>query len=212
MNTFLKTFFLCLIIAFGFLGYKCIHEDSYSLDLNVSKNNPVFGVHENLPDAKPVDKTEIVDKRPVKSDTQTKVDEQKQVKNNEKYDHKCYFYSNNGSLVLVSRQLAFKPSLENSIMVLLKGPMIAEAKKGIYSEIPTNVDLIAIRRLNKDVIVDLSSNFGNGGGTKSITDRVSQLAKTVKIHEPNKNVYLYINGKEVEYLGGDGVYIKQPLE
>ena len=24
--------------------------------------------------------------------------------------------------------------------------------------------------------------------------------------------YLYINGKEVEYLGGDGVYIKQPLD
>ena len=23
---------------------------------------------------------------------------------------------------------------------------------------------------------------------------------------------LFINGKEVEYLGGDGVYIKQPLD
>ena len=212
MNTFFKTFFACLILTLSLLAYKFVSVDSYSADLNVSKNNPVFGVHENLPDAKPVDKTEIVNKRPVKSDTQTKVDEQKQVKNNEKYDHKCYFYSASGQLVLAKRDLSFKPSLENSISVLLKGPLISETKKGIYSEIPANVDLISVRRLDKDVIIDLSSNFGNGGGTNSIANRVKQLSKTVKLHEPNKNIYLYINGKEVEYLGGDGVYIKQPLD
>ena len=210
MNTFLKTFFVCLVLTFSFLAYKFFSVDSYSSDLNISKNNPVFGIHENIVEAPPVEK-------PI----QVQTSEQKQTSNenniktsgeSSKYSHKCYFYSNNGELLLVERKLSLRPSLENAISVLLKGPLIAEAKKGIYSEIPANVDLISITKLDTDIIVDLSSNFGNGGGTKSIANRVKQLSKTVKLYEPNKKVYLYINGKEVEYLGGDGVYIKQPLD
>ena len=41
---------------------------------------------------------------------------------------------------------------------------------------------------------------------------VKQIARTVKTFSPNASVYLHIDGKEVEYLGGDGVYIKQPLD
>ncbi|MBR3605901.1 MAG: GerMN domain-containing protein [Candidatus Gastranaerophilales bacterium] len=208
MNTFFKTFFACLILTLSFLAYKFVSVDSYSADLNVSKNNPVFGLHENLPEAKPVETTKLIEKEVIKTEVQEKQTPKKQ----EKYEHNCYFYSASGQLVLAKRDLSFKPSLENSISVLLKGPLISETKKGIYSEIPANVDLISVRRLDKDVIIDLSSNFGNGGGTNSIANRVKQLSKTVKLHEPNKNIYLYINGKEVEYVGGDGVYIKQPLD
>lgn len=209
MNIFFKTFFVCLILTFSFLAYKFFSIDSYSSDLNVSKNNPVFGIHEDLKEAPYLDKAP---QKPQKNITQENNENTQIAKNDTKYEHKCYFYSNNGELIMVKRKLLFKPSLENSIAVLLKGPMIDESKKGVYSEIPSNVDLIGVTRLGNDVIVDLSSNFGNGGGTKSITSRVKQLSKTVKIHEPNKNIYLYINGKEIEYLGGDGVYIKQPLE
>lgn len=208
MNTFFKTFFACLILTLSFLAYKFVGVDSYSTDLNVSKNNPIFGVHEDLPEAKPVETT----KAPEKEQIQNEQIEKQAPKKQEKYVHNCYFFAPSGQLTLAKRELSFKPSIENSISILLKGPLIAEAKKGIYSEIPANVDLISVKRLDKDVIVDLSSNFGNGGGTNSIANRVKQLSKTVKLHEPHKNIYLYINGKEVEYLGGDGVYIKQPLD
>ena len=204
MGTFIKTFFVCLILTFGFLAYKLVGSDSYSDNLITSKNSPVFGVHKELPEAKPVDKK--VSENPEKS--KQELPQNPQVK----YEHKCYFYSNNGELVLITRNLSFKPSLENSIILLLKGPLISETQKGIYSEIPTNVDLIGVSRVDKKVIVNLSANFGNGGGTKSIQDRILQLAKTVKLHEPKKNIYLHINGKEVEYLGGDGVYVEQPLK
>jgi len=202
MNTFLKTFFACLILSFGFLAYKFIGQDSYSSNLTVSKNNPIFGTHQNLPEARPIEnkKTNVI------------VENKEEIKKDVKYKHSCYFFSNNGELVKAQRELSFKPSLENSIAILLKGPTIAESKKGMYSEIPANVDIISIRQLDKDIIVDLTSNFGNGGGTNSVANRVKQLSKTVKLYEPSKNIYLYINGKEVEYLGGDGVYIKQPLD
>ena len=206
MSTFLKTFFVCLVLTFSFLAYKYFSVDSYNANLNVSKNNPVFGIHEGLPDAP------IVERKATEKTSKQEKTSEKQTKSDEKFVYKCYFYSPNGSLKLVERKTSIRPTLEGSISSLLKGPTIPETKKGLYSEIPAGVDLIEIKRVNNDVIVDLSANFGNGGGTNSISNRVKQLSQTVKLYEPNKNIYLYINGKEVEYLGGDGVYIKQPLE
>lgn len=225
MNTFFKTFFACMILTLGFLAYKFVGNDSYSSEIKLSNNNPIFGVHQDLPDA-----VEVENKSENKLETKTETKEVFEEKNenkslkqkeetkpkaeikNSKYIHRCYFYSQNGDLIKISRELSFKPSLDNALLVLFKGPTIAETKKGIYSEIPANVDLISTKRTNKGIIVDLSSNFGNGGGSNSIDNRIKQLSKTIKLYEPNANVYLYINGKEVEYLGGDGVYIKQPLD
>ncbi len=197
MGTFLKTFFFCLILSLAFLGYKLLGNDSYNADLFVSQNSSVFGLHPDEPEKKKDDTPS--EKEPVKT------------KNN-KYEHICYFYSQGGKLQKATRELSFEPSVEHAVTLLLKGPYIAETKKGIYSEIPVNVDLIDIKRQNNSIIVNLSSNFGNGGGTQSVNNRIAQLSKTVKSLEPNKKVYLYIEGKEVEYLGGDGVYVKQPLD
>ena len=210
MNTFFKTFFICLVITFSFLAYKFVQTVGYGPELEVTKNHPVFGVHEE--DKEPYFSNDN-SKNNSNNDNEIKNDTPKPEKVvTKKYSHSCYFYSANGQLISITRELNAKPSTENSILLLLKGPTIAETKKGIYSEIPANVDLISLKRENNSVIVNLSSNFGNGGGTKSVENRVKQLSKTVKAMEPKKNVYLYLNNKEVEYLGGDGVYIKQPLE
>ena len=203
MGTFFKTFFICLILTFGFLGYKYFSTESYNSDLFVSKESPVFGIHEDFNESRPQEKL----------DDTSKVERQKDVKKQENYTHTCYFYTADGKLTPIKRELASRPSLESTILLLLKGPTIPEVKKGIYSEIPANVDLISVNSIKDNgLAVDLSSNFGNGGGTQSIENRVKQLSKTIKSFAPNKSVYLYINGKEVEYLGGDGVFIKQPLE
>jgi len=205
MNTFFKTFFICLVVTFGFLAYKFFSMAGYSPELTVTKSNPIFGTHTE------VQNEDIFDNKVNESAVQKKEEVIEKPKQ-QKYTHTCYFYSVSGSLTPVNRELSKKQSIESAITLLLKGPTIPETKKGIYSEIPANVDLISVKRIDKSVIVDLSSNFGNGGGTKSVENRVKQLAKTVRNIEPNKNIYLHINGKEVEYLGGDGVYIKQPLE
>ena len=210
MNTFFKTFVICLIAALGFLFYQYVSSDSYS-GLKVSSNNPVFGLHEN-----DNNKTQNVNVPEENAHTnEVKSTKSNEEKNNEQKTHyysKVYFYANNGKLTLAKREFQSPVTLNKALNILLRGPIISESKNGMYSEIPSNVDLISVKKENNKVIVDLSSNFGDGGGTQSIENRVRQLAKTVKLYEPNKNVYLYIEGKQVEYLGGDGVYIKQPLE
>ncbi len=210
MNTFFKTFFVCLIAALGFLFYQYVSTDSYS-GLKVSSNNPIFGAHKEEPKTQNVN---VPNEKPVEnvSEKQVVTDKPKQQETKEVYYSKVYFYGSNGTLTLVKREFQNPVSLNKAVNILLRGPIISETKKGIYSEIPSNVDLISIKKQNGSVIVNLSSNFGNGGGTQSIENRVKQLSKTVKLYEPGKKVYLYIDGKQVEYLGGDGVYIKQPLD
>lgn len=205
MNTFFKTFFVCLVVTLAFLSYKLFSQDSYQKNLITTNNSPYTTQKEDIKEEIPVEGDEI----PVVKETSAPVKPEKKVV--ESYIHKCYFFDRNGNLTLIQRELGAKPTLESEILLLLKGPLLNESKIGIYSEIPMNTDLISINKVGNDLTVNLSSNFGNGGGTKSVENRILQLSKTIKLIEPKKNIYLQINGVQVDYLGGDGVYIKQPL-
>lgn len=97
-----------------------------------------------------------------------------------------------------------------AVQQLLLGPTNYEKSKGIYSEIPQNTFLIGIEEFSDRYVINLSKDFETGGGSDSLYKRLYQLIKTV-----NKNsdlpVYLNINGKQVNVIGGEGLSIKQPL-
>lgn len=100
--------------------------------------------------------------------------------------------------------------LKYSIENLLKGPSFAEQKKGIYSEIPQGTRLLSLEETPNKVVINLSGDFEQGGGTDGLYKRLYQLIKTA-----NKNtvldVYLYINGKQADVIGGEGIMLNQPL-
>jgi spore germination protein GerM len=100
--------------------------------------------------------------------------------------------------------------LNLSIKSLLQGPNEEEKAQGIYSEIPKNTRLISIEETPQKIIINLSSDFEQGGGTDGLYKRLYQIIKTA-----NKNttleVYLYINGKLADIIGGEGIMINQPL-
>ena len=97
-----------------------------------------------------------------------------------------------------------------SIRSLLKGPLAKEKTKGIYSEIPQGTKLISIQEKPDKIMVNLSGDFEQGGGTDGLYKRLYQLIKTA-----NKNtaldVYLELNGKQIDVIGGEGIMINQPL-
>lgn len=192
MAQFIKTFLICLVLAFGFLGYKYYCDNSYG-DLKPNENYSV-----QKPVEEPKENIEVPKAQKVQNETK-------------QYTHTCYFYSPNGTLTPIKRQMNVEQDVEGAVLSLLKGPTIKESQRGYYSEIPSDVNLLQVKRTGKSIIIDLSSAFEQGGGSESIENRVKQLSKTVKSLEPGKDIYLYIEGKQVEYLGGEGVYIKQPL-
>lgn len=100
--------------------------------------------------------------------------------------------------------------IEYATKTLLQGPTKYESSQGICSEIPNNTRLIWLKETPNKVIINLSDGFGFGGGGDSLYKRMYQLIKTVN-HNTRKPVYLYINGKQADMIGGEGLMLKQPL-
>ena len=100
--------------------------------------------------------------------------------------------------------------LSFAVSRLIEGPNQIEREKGIYSEIPSGTKVISVVETDKKAIVNLTSAFDQGGGTDGLYKRLYQLVKTV-----NKNtklpVYLYIDNKQADVIGGEGLMINQPL-
>lgn len=100
--------------------------------------------------------------------------------------------------------------LRFALTSLIMGPVQKEKTTGIYSEVPTSTNILHVYDKGDKVIVDLSSGFVYGGGTDSVYKRLFQLIKTIT-RNTDKPAYLYIDGKQADVIGGDGIMISQPL-
>ncbi|MFM7365645.1 MAG: GerMN domain-containing protein [Cuspidothrix sp.] len=131
---------------------------------------------------------------------------------NEQTANIYWLRSRDNSLDLVPQALriaANQPQqiLESAFVTLLAGP------KGITDSttIPQGTQLLGLKTENNDIHVNLSKNFTKGGGSTSMIGRVGQVVYTATTLNPNANVYIEVNGKPLEVLGGEGVELEQPL-
>lgn len=93
---------------------------------------------------------------------------------------------------------------------LVSAPTKWEKSKGFTSEIPQGTKLLSVRESSGSVLIDLSSDFETGGGAESTYMRIKQVIKTANANSSVPS-YLYINGKQANVIGGEGVMLKQPL-
>ena len=103
-----------------------------------------------------------------------------------------------------------KSCFEYAMKELTSAPSKWEKSKGFTSEIPAGTKILSIRESNNSIMIDLSSNFESGGGAESTYTRVLQVIKTANANT-SLPTYLYINGKQANVIGGEGIMIKQPL-
>lgn len=101
--------------------------------------------------------------------------------------------------------------LKYALNQLVAGPTDYEKKVGVYSELPKNVKILGIVESQNKIIIDVTGNIQTGGGADSLYSRMKQFIKTAIANSPNKPIYLYIDGKQAEVLGGEGIMISQPL-
>lgn len=117
---------------------------------------------------------------------------------------------NNQSVIPVKRKISKENIYINTINALLEGPDENDIKQRLSSEIPTKTTLLNLGEYDDLIVVNLSSDFETGGGSDSMSIRLEQVANTVS-DMTEKPVYLYLNGKEISVLGGDGIMVKQPI-
>ena len=104
-------------------------------------------------------------------------------------------------------------SAEKSVVVekALK-QLLSGTQEGDYTTtIPEATQLRSVSFQADGIHIDLSEEFTFGGGSTSMMGRVGQILYTATSLDPEANVWLEVQGDPLEYLGGEGLYIPQPL-
>lgn len=107
------------------------------------------------------------------------------------------------SAVAVQPATTPEAQLRATLQALLNNPK--------NSAIPQGTQLKKVTIKGKEVYVDLSDDFLKGGGTASMTARVAQVLYTVNEQQKDARIWLLVDGKVVESLGGEGILLEQPL-
>jgi spore germination protein GerM len=138
---------------------------------------------------------------------------EKTEKKSEQKNIKIFVLDKTGNLRSVNRTC--DTAVEDScfayaIKELVKAPSKWEKSKGFTSEIPQGTKILSIRESENSIMIDLSSAFETGGGAESTYTRIHQVIKTANANT-SIPTYLYINGRQANVIGGEGIMIKQPL-
>ena len=194
MNFSQKIGILCLIVITAVYVYFSFFTDGFKLPERAKNENSITDKN-NIPE----------------EDTDIQEDEQ-----SEKHKIKTvkiYVTDSKGKLRSVNRKCdtaVEKSCFAFAIKELISAPTQWEKNKGLSSEIPSNTKILSVREGSNNILIDLSTAFESGGGAESTYIRVRQLIKTSQANT-NLPVFLYINGRQADVIGGEGIMIKQPL-
>jgi spore germination protein GerM len=92
---------------------------------------------------------------------------------------------------------------------LLRGPGAAHADE-YATTVPAGTRLLDVTVADGIATVDLSREFGSGGGSASMGARVAQVVYTLTEFDTVHSVRFLMEGTPVEALGGEGLMIGEP--
>lgn len=193
MNFLQKLCLLILIaISVAYVYFSYFNGKVEIPDFNKNEKTPLYHPIENNNNSQKVETN-----KPIKQEKNIKI----------------FLLDNSGNLKAVNRTCNTENEVscfKFAIKELISAPTKWEKSKGYTSEIPTGTKILSIRESSNSIMIDLSSNFESGGGAESTYTRVKQIIKTANANT-NTPTYLYINGKQANVIGGEGIMIKQPL-
>ena len=97
-----------------------------------------------------------------------------------------------------------------AMKALLAGPTAAEQAAGLGTTMPAGTRLLKLGIADGTATVDLSREFGSGGGTLSMTSRVAEVVYTLTGFPTVRFVRFLMEGEPVDALGGEGVVLAEP--
>lgn len=95
---------------------------------------------------------------------------------------------------------------------LIKGPNAEEKSQGILSAIPVGLTFARNYKIDNNILhLSLGTEFEYGVGPELMQDRIDQIIFSLMELDEIKGVKLYINGKKITSIGGDGIPVPNVL-
>ncbi|MDR7433853.1 MAG: GerMN domain-containing protein [Armatimonadota bacterium] len=101
--------------------------------------------------------------------------------------------------------------LRAALEALLAGPTPEEKAEGLSTEIPPGARLRDLEIRDGVVYADFTREVESGGGSFSMQGRLWQIVYTATQLPEGTRVRILIEGEEREVLGGEGLWIGEPL-
>jgi len=102
--------------------------------------------------------------------------------------------------------------LTDAINALIAGPSEGEIRSGLVSLIPRGTRVLSITVKGSTAIIDLSDAFNyNHYGVEGYSAQLRQIVYTATSFPSVQDVQFLVEGKQKDYLGGEGVYVGKPL-
>lgn len=124
-----------------------------------------------------------------------------------------YWLRDTGShLEVVPQPLKVATNQPNAVLEAAFNSLLAgTTDPALSSTIPQGTKLRAVKVQNDGIHVDLSEEFTSGGGSASMIGRVAQILYTATTLQPDAKVWIDVEGKKLDVLGGEGLELEQPL-
>lgn len=120
-------------------------------------------------------------------------------------DVSVYFFSDESLVVGYGREVEGLGIAAGAVEALLDGPTTDDQALGMASAIPEATELLGLNIVDTLATVDLSGEFGSGGGSLSMNARVAQVVYTVTQFPSVRGVRIHIDGEADTALGGEGL-------
>jgi len=113
----------------------------------------------------------------------------------------------------VERMVSYVDSpMTQTLNALLKGPTTEELNLGLLNLIPENTQLISAAVKDGVAYLNFNESFRfNPMGVEGFVAQLQQIIYSTTEFPTVNRVQILIEGKRVDYLGGEGIYIGDPI-
>jgi spore germination protein GerM len=102
--------------------------------------------------------------------------------------------------------------LTDALNALLTGPTVEELNRDFITLIPAGTRLLSVQVLGSTAHINFNEAFMyNQYGIEGYGGQLKQIVFTATSFPTVKDVQILIEGRKLDYLGGEGVYIGKPL-
>ena len=145
--------------------------------------------------------------------TQTTPSQPPQAITEEKSIEICWLNPTNNKIELVSKTLNFQKSVKSErVLETAFEYLLTKPKESEYTTaIPQGTKLLGLEVKSDGIHLNLSQEFTSGGGSASMSSRLAQVIYTATSSDAGDRVWISVEGKPLENLGGEGIMISQPM-